>query len=203
MIDISATQLQADLETHHIEGIARMDATGTKWKIPLIGPVTDSLWQGGCLNGVNLKGYFQHIVSLYPWERYNPGCQLQSFVEVTLYDSADMPGTEQLYLLARWINLRLAEGRVLVHCQAGLNRSGLVAGLALILEGIEPDVAIRMLRSARCEQVLCNHMFESWLRKQVPGASSSPSRSTTAALTPSVPAAKVGNTKTPRKAVSA
>lgn len=161
---MDATTLQADLEMHHIEGFAREG--NTPFSCPLITPVDDSLWQGGCINGANLQGYFKHVVSLYPWERYTPGCELDSFTEVRLYDGPTVPDTRQLFALARWVNLCRSQGRTLVHCQAGLNRSGLLAGLALVLSGVTPTTAIAALRAHRSPAVLCNPKFEAWLLRQ-------------------------------------
>lgn len=160
----NAAELQADLKTHHIEGIAREG--NTPFSCPLISPVDETLWQGGCINGVSLQGYFKHIVSLYPWERYNPGGELDSFVEVRLYDGPTVPDEAQLFLLAKHINFCREHGRTLVHCQAGLNRSGLLTGLALVLAGITPTEAIAKLRAGRSPAVLCNPKFEAWLRRQ-------------------------------------
>lgn len=161
---IHATTLQADLQTHHIEGIAREG--NTPFSCPLITPIDDNFWQGGCRNGVSLEGFFKHIISLYPWERFKPGCELDSFTEVRLYDGPVVPDEEQLYTLAKWINLCRAHGNTLVHCQAGLNRSGLLAGLALVLSGDLPDTAIAKLRNGRSPAVLCNPKFEEWLRSR-------------------------------------
>ncbi len=57
---------------------------------------------------------------------------------------------------------------VLVHCQAGLNRSGVVTALALMLNGdvATADKAIALLRARRGEAVLCNPLFVTWLRSQ-------------------------------------
>jgi hypothetical protein len=159
--------IDTDFKTHHIEGIAREG--NTPFKVPLITQIDDTLWQGGCINGVDLKGQFKHIVSLYPWERYNPGGELHSFVEVRLYDCGDIPSPKQLKLLARWINDCRKTGTTLVHCQAGLNRSGLLTGLALVLGGMMPVDAIQKMRESRCPAVLCNKAFEAWLLKQKPG----------------------------------
>lgn len=158
---LTAQTLLADLDTHHIEGIAREGHT--PFSCPLITPITDNLWQGGCKDGVNLQGYFKHIVSLYPWERYTPGGPLDSFVEVRLYDGPTVPDVSQLYALAQWINLCKSHGRTLVHCQAGLNRSGLLAGLSLVLDGVEARDAIAHMREKRSPAVLCNKAFEQWL----------------------------------------
>ena len=156
--------IETDFTTHHIEGIARMG--NTPFRVPLITPVDDTLWQGGCRNGVRLNKQFQHIISLYPWERFNPECELDSFLEVKLYDRGEIPDVEQLYTIAQWINICRKNGRTLVHCQAGLNRSGLVTGLALVLGGMTPDDAIAKLRTSRSPAVLCNKTFEDWLRRQ-------------------------------------
>lgn len=158
---INAQQLQTDLKTHHIEGIAREGYT--PFSCPLISQIDDNFWQGGCIEGVNLQGYFKHIISLYPWEKFNPGGDLDSSVSVRLYDGPVVPNEAQLIALARWINLCRATGRTLVHCQAGLNRSGLLAGLALVLGGTLAKDAIELLRASRCGAVLCNSAFERWL----------------------------------------
>jgi len=52
---------------------------------------------------------------------------------------------------------------VLIRCQAGLNRSGLVTALVLIREGMEARDAIRLLRETRSSSVLFNKQFEKWL----------------------------------------
>jgi protein-tyrosine phosphatase len=157
-------KLKADFASHHIEGIAREG--NTPFSCPLITPVKGNLWQGGCENGINLRGHFKHIISLYPWERFNPGCDLDSFTEVRLYDGPQVPDEAQLYSLARWINLCKQHGRTLVHCQAGLNRSGLLAGLSLVLDGMAANDAITLLRAGRTPAVLCNPKFATWLRAQ-------------------------------------
>lgn len=56
--------------------------------------------------------------------------------------------------------------RVLIRCQAGLNRSGLVMALILIKDGHTPDAAISMIRKGRGEDALFNHDFCNWLRSE-------------------------------------
>jgi protein-tyrosine phosphatase len=60
---------------------------------------------------------------------------------------------------ARW----KAGDRVLIRCQAGLNRSGLVTALVLIKEGHLPLDAITLLRAKRDRDALCNQDFAEWL----------------------------------------
>lgn len=60
---------------------------------------------------------------------------------------------------ARW----KAGDRVLIRCQAGLNRSGLVTALVLIKEGNTPQAAIDLIRVKRDRDALCNADFAEWL----------------------------------------
>lgn len=60
--------------------------------------------------------------------------------------------------------------RVLIRCQAGVNRSGLVSALVLMLEGYAADEAIALLRRQRGSVVLSNRHFEKWLLTQAADA---------------------------------
>lgn len=61
--------------------------------------------------------------------------------------------------------------RVLVHCSAGLNRSGLVSALALIdLADITGDKAVEVIRMCRGPQALCNRTFENYVRSYTRGS---------------------------------
>jgi hypothetical protein len=53
--------------------------------------------------------------------------------------------------------------RVLVRCQAGWNRSGLIMALILIKDGLTPSQAIDLIRNRRSDQALCNRSFVNWL----------------------------------------
>jgi protein-tyrosine phosphatase len=53
--------------------------------------------------------------------------------------------------------------RVLIRCQAGVNRSGLISALVLMLEGYTAADAIALLRERRSAHVLSNRHFEEWL----------------------------------------
>jgi protein-tyrosine phosphatase len=162
--------LTADFTSHHIEGIAREG--NTPFDCPLITEIEPGFWQGGCRDGVSLAGKFKHVISLYPWEKYRAGTrgeELDSFVAVRLYDGPTVPDEGQLYSLAHWINNCRSHGPTLVHCQAGLNRSGLLAGLSLVVAGMKPSQAILKLREGRSPAVLCNQKFADWLRLQRPG----------------------------------
>lgn len=156
----------ADWQGHHIEGYAVAAIEAGKdghFSAPLISHIQDNLYVGGCINGVRLDDDFQTVVSLYKWERYNLGPQTERH-EVTMYDAGEVPDVDQLHELAGIVSDALDRGgKVLVHCQAGLNRSNLVTALALIKRGSSPADAIALLREKRSPVVLCNRAFESWL----------------------------------------
>ena len=54
--------------------------------------------------------------------------------------------------------------RVLIRCQAGLNRSGLITTLVLMREGFTADEAIHLIRRVRGGMGMSNPTFEEWLR---------------------------------------
>jgi protein-tyrosine phosphatase len=54
--------------------------------------------------------------------------------------------------------------KVLIRCQAGWNRSGLIMALVLMREGYTADEAINLIRQKRSPHALCNKGFENWLR---------------------------------------
>jgi protein-tyrosine phosphatase len=58
----------------------------------------------------------------------------------------------------------ILEGKkVLIRCQAGLNRSSLVAALTLMQMGSSAGAAIEQIRSVRSPYVLCNQSFVDYL----------------------------------------
>jgi len=157
-----------DFHSHHIEGYAHAAQEAGKgdgfFSVPLISHIEGNLWQGGCQPDAPLPEDFRYVVSLYPWGKYRLGPNTHRD-EITMYDSGSMPDLRQLFEIAEKVNEYKAKGKTLVHCQAGLNRSGLVAGLSLVLGGMEPNAAIALLREKRCDMVLCNETFRNWLSR--------------------------------------
>lgn len=158
-------QLGEDFQAHRIRGyVPHAAARGIdpNLDVPLISHVEGGLWQGGCLNGVRLPDEFDFVLSLYPWEQYNIGPNTTR-IEVTMYDSLSQT-FETVDDYAQIVSDRLDAGEtVLVHCQAGLNRSGLLAARVLTLRGHRPAEAINLLRAQRSRLVLCNEAFENWI----------------------------------------
>lgn len=158
--------VSTDLISQHIEGFAVEGSM--HFDMPLITHIDGNLWTGGCINGTPLPHDFGYVVSLYPWGKYTLGPDTVR-VEHKLHDRAALPDVPTLYSAAGYVLGCLQRGKTLVHCQAGLNRSGLVAGLAMVLGGYEPEDAIEILRVRRSPAVLCNPVFAAWLREQEPG----------------------------------
>jgi len=160
-----------DLDSHHIEGFAAAalrsgrDDAAAYFRVPLISHIEGNLWMGGCEDDVILEDDFVHVVSLYPWERYAIGGHT-SRAEFLMYDSAEIAPATRLNAIADYVSACMDEGKTLVHCQAGLNRSGLISALTLIRWGYSPEDAITLLRAKRHDLVLCNETFEAWLLTQ-------------------------------------
>jgi hypothetical protein len=79
----------------------------------------------------------------------------------------DVPWIEDadaIHALGRAVADMVASGRrVVVNCAAGMNRSGLIVGRALIFLGYAPREAIRLIRAARGPKALYNRAFEEFL----------------------------------------
>lgn len=139
----------------------------TPFDVPFISEIVPNLWQGGCEDGLVLPEHITDVVSLYKWEKYTIFHDA-SFEVVTMYDAAETPDRGEVERLAQLVNdKRRAGGTVLVHCQAGLNRSGLIAAVALVLNGdVETGAeAIALLRETRSPAVLCNPAFAVWVKE--------------------------------------
>lgn len=165
--DPTKITLQTNVKKERDPTIQRMVGTAvhgnTPFDVPFISQIEGNLWQGGCENGLQLPHFFKHLVSLYPWEAYRVNHDMDSMLVVKMYDSLEQ-SFEEVEAIAQWINVAKKSGPILVHCQAGLNRSSLVVARSLMLEGKTADEAIAMLRDNRSPACLCNPVFESYLR---------------------------------------
>lgn len=82
-------------------------------------------------------------------------------------DLADMT---RVVTAARWAYERWVSGDRVIRCQAGLNRSGLVTVLVLMLSGRTAQDAIRLVRQRRSAYALFNPDFVDWLADSATGA---------------------------------
>jgi len=131
--DPTKIEIEFDPTSKRMAGIARHG--NTPFDVPFISQIDGNLWQGGCEDGLILPTFFKHLISLYPWEAYTVGHQLSSALEVRLYDSEDQ-ALDQVDAIAAWVKSCVDDGPTLVHCQAGLNRSSLIAGRVLTMSGL-------------------------------------------------------------------
>lgn len=153
-----------DPRTFQLDGIAVHG--NTPFSCPVISQIDDTLWVGGCINGLRLPDEIRHVVSLYPWEQYRAHDDVYSVLSVVMYDSEGEIDSACVHRIARWVNECRADAPTLVHCQAGLNRSNLITATALVLSGMMPATAIALLREKRSPAVLCNRNFEDWVMEQ-------------------------------------
>lgn len=106
---------------------------------------------------------FDAVATLYAWAR--PAGWGTEELRFGFMDGGLDPVTVRGVLAtAIWVHQRWTTGAtVLVRCQAGLNRSGLITALVLMLEGRTAVEAITLLREQRSRWVLCNDAFVRWL----------------------------------------
>ena len=107
--------------------------------------------------------HFNTVVTLYAWA--NPVDWYVKELRLGFYDheSVDV-NSNDLHQVVEAAHEDWKAGRkVLIRCQAGLNRSGLVTALVLARDGMPIKEAIALLRAKRSPAALCNPDFEDWL----------------------------------------
>lgn len=130
--------------------------------------VVPGLWQGGTdfdhPHGVALGASeefdYDLVVTLFDGAPDAPPQveEVRYAIEDAELDASDL---HQLLAIARHAHRRWAEGgKVLVRCQAGVNRSGMVTALILMESGVPAAAAIATVREARGPMVLSNYSFE-------------------------------------------
>jgi protein-tyrosine phosphatase len=147
----------------------------TKYPQALWSEILPGLWQGGTHDTDTTherhtsmykpsKEDFDTVVTLY--ESANPVRGGVKELRFGFYDGdmSDFNVTEDLFELVQTAHRDWKAGkRVLIRCQAGWNRSGLVMALTLIKDGYEPREAIDLIRERRVPEALSNRTFERWL----------------------------------------
>lgn len=133
--------------------------------LPLISKITDKLFVGGCEPYLDLPDFIDHVVSMYPWGKYSLNDN-QTRDEFQMYDSEGSVDEQMLFEAVESAVAALEEGKtVLIHCQAGINRSNLVASFVLMTRlDISGAEAIAMLRELRDPYILSNSDFEAYVR---------------------------------------
>ena len=144
---------------------------------PLFNEIIPNLFMGGTHDddvihypmrdyGARTDLPFDAIVTMYAWAR-PADWKIQEFrygVPDASITDIDLDRLRQAVEFGydRW----KSGDRVLVRCQAGLNRSGLVLALILIKDGLTPQEAINRIRDGRGPDALFNENFHAWLLKE-------------------------------------
>lgn len=108
---------------------------------------------------------FDAVVTMYAWARpVDWGVEeLRWGIPDSVQHGIDI---ESLRETVTWAHRRWTAGKkVLIRCQAGLNRSSLVAALVLVRDGLTGDQAITMIREGRSQKCLFNTRFENLVRQ--------------------------------------
>ena len=158
--DPTAIDIDFDPEHQRMKGVAFNG--NTPFDVPYISNILGNLYQGGCRDGLILPKYIKRVFSLYPWERYTMNSNVE-LAEIKMYDSEEQT-FEQVDEIAFKVVDHLWDTPTLVHCQAGLNRSSLIAARVLMIhDGFTAADAVKFLRERRSPACLCNRSFEEWI----------------------------------------
>jgi protein-tyrosine phosphatase len=79
-------------------------------------------------------------------------CQARGieFISLPIPDRRLPPSSEAFVDLARQLEARLAKGStILLHCRAGIGRSGKLAATVLILAGVDAQPTLKRIQTAR------------------------------------------------------
>jgi protein-tyrosine phosphatase len=145
---------------------------------PLWSEVLPNLWQGGTAGNDEIiygtpnpnaritKADFDTVITMYAYAQAADWHVRE--LRYGIYDS-DMKDFdyEELFELVRSAHKDWLKGKkVLIRCQAGWNRSGLITALVLIRDGMPAQEAIDLIRATRSPHALCNDDFVLFLLKQ-------------------------------------
>lgn len=144
---------------------------------PLWSEVLNGLWQGGTHDldvdrqlkvPMITNKEFDTVITMYAYA--NPVDWFVKEFRYGVWDSdINKMNTEELLDIVRIAHSDWKKGKkVLIRCQAGWNRSGLVTALVLIRDGMDARKAIDLIRKTRSEYALCNKSFEDFLIEQDP-----------------------------------
>lgn len=162
----------ADLVSQPITGYLA-DGSNRHINLPLISHIVDNLYVGGHDDYVDLTDKFSHVFSLYVWGKPYQSAEGTVHQAWTMYDShgrieardADENAVDLGEIVYQIVSALNKGGNVLVHCQAGINRSNLLSALVLrAWKNMTSLEAIALLRERRGDIVLANRTFEVYLK---------------------------------------
>ena len=133
---------------------------------PLFSEIIPGIWTGGSVAewDMPMPTMFRHILNFYPWMEYDVPAGA-NYKELRMLDAHHI---DKAFLeeAAEFIdNAATMPGDILIHCQAGINRSNLALAYWLVTrKGWVGEEAIHRIRQRRCTTALCNPAFESFVR---------------------------------------
>lgn len=106
---------------------------------------------------------FDTVITMYQYA--NPVGWFVKEMRYCVYDSTiEQLDLDELFAVVRYAHSEWKRGqRVLIRCQAGLNRSSLVTALVLMRDGMSAEEAISLIREKRNQYCLFNKDFEKFL----------------------------------------
>lgn len=139
-----------------------------QWPVACVPPrpydhIVGNLYVGGITDDTS---QFQYIFCCTPDKTYY-GNSKQVIHLVTFHDTErNLPPEWFIDDVVERVVICCQKGPTFVHCSAGLNRSGLIAALALVKTGsYTPAEAIKLLREKRSTEMLSNKLFEQRILK--------------------------------------
>ena len=139
-------------------------------KLELFSEILPNLYMGGTddadivqfgrrLPPLDEREEFDAVVTCYSYAQ-----PMSWYVHENRYGFADGPMDAETFVkvqeLATWLHSEWKAGRkCLSRCQAGLNRSGLVIALVLMMDGYSADNALTLIREKRDRNALFNLDF--------------------------------------------
>ena len=144
---------------------------------PLYSEILPNLWQGGTDDDETIYRGQKRLPTMSDPRPFDVVVTLDSYtlpvgwlVKEYRFGFADGPANDEIYeeveRISDWAFVEWNAGsRVLIRCQAGLNRSGLVTGLVLLKAGRNFEEVIELIRSQRGEYALSNNHFYEYLQK--------------------------------------
>lgn len=109
---------------------------------------------------------FGYVVSLFSLRGYGPAAGIPH--HRCLIDDTELGGADlaRVKALVPGISEELDAGhKVLIRCEAGLNRSSLLAALVLLHRGMTAPSAIGLIRLMRSPHALCNPHFVTYIEQ--------------------------------------
>ena len=131
---------------------------------------SDGRIRDGRHSGVSSDPSWDYVVSSHI-EGYHEKSLPQCDMRLVLFDDTEAGLSEEIWskigsvvdeVVARWKQSQ----KILVRCQAGLNRSGMLMSLILMRLGYTADGAIELVRKRRGKDVLVNQAFERYVRER-------------------------------------